>query len=80
MKFVAAAAVALGLSFAATTASQAMPVSPLGAAASNDIVIHTAGGCGPNWIRGPYGGCRPRFTCPPGWHPGPYGWHCFRNW
>ena len=59
MKLLAAAAVALGLSFAAITASQAMPASPLGAAASNDIVIQTSGGCGPYGHRGPYGGCRP---------------------
>jgi hypothetical protein len=70
----------LGLSFAAITASQAMPVSPLDAAASNDIVIRTAGGCGPGWHRGPYGGCRPMYNCPLGWHSGPYGRACFRNW
>jgi hypothetical protein len=70
----------LGLSFAAITASQAMPVSPLDAVASNDIVIRTAGGCGPGWHRGPYGGCRPMYNCPLGWHSGPYGRACFRNW
>jgi hypothetical protein len=80
MKLLAAAAVALGLSFAAITASQAMPASPLGAAASNDIVIQTSGGCGPYGHRGPYGGCRPIYNCPPGWHSGPYGQRCFRNW
>jgi hypothetical protein len=80
MKLLAAAAVALGLGFAAISASQAMPLSPLGAAGSNDIVIQTAGGCGPGWHRGPYGGCRPMYNCPPGWHSGPYGRQCFRNW
>jgi hypothetical protein len=57
-----------------------MPASPLGAAASNDIVIQTSGGCGPYGHRGPYGGCRPIYNCPPGWHSGPYGQRCFRNW
>ena len=80
MKLLATAAATLGLSFAAITVSQAMPASPLGAAVSNDIVIKTADGCGPDWHRGPYGGCRPRYSCPLGWHSGPYGWRCFRNW
>ena len=39
-----------------------------------------AGGCGPGWYRGAYGGCRPMYNCPPGWHSGPFGRHCFRNW
>jgi len=38
-----------------------------------------AGGCGPGWHRGPYGGCRRNYAnpaahaCPRGWYPGPYG-------
>jgi hypothetical protein len=79
MKLLAAAAVALGLSLTAMTASQAMPLAPLDQAASADT-IRVAGGCGPGWHRGPYGGCRPMFNCPPGWHSGPYGRRCFRNW
>jgi hypothetical protein len=79
MKLLAASAIALGLSFAAMTASQAMPLAPLDQAASADT-IRVAGGCGPGWHRGPYGGCRPMFNCPPGWHSGPYGRRCFRNW
>jgi hypothetical protein len=77
MRALAVICFSLGLAFA--TAAQAVPVSTqLGA--SRVDVIKVAGGCGWNGIRGPYGHCRRRFTCPPGWHPGPHGWHCFRNW
>jgi len=79
MKFLAASAFAIGLSLAAITASQAMPLAPLDRAAAADT-IRVAGGCGPGWHRGPYGGCRPMFNCPPGWHSGPFGRRCFRNW
>jgi hypothetical protein len=84
MKLLVASVVALGLSFlgfsfAAMTASQAMPLAPLDQAASADT-IRVAGGCGPGWHRGPYGGCRPMFNCPPGWHSGPFGRRRFRNW
>jgi hypothetical protein len=56
-----------------------MPLAPLDQAASADV-IRVAGGCGPGWHRGPYGGCRPMYNCPPGWHSGPFGRRCFRNW
>ena len=79
MKFLAASALALGLGFAAMSASQAMPLAPLAQATSGDI-IHVSGGCGCYGHRGPYGGCRPVYNCPPGWHSGPYGQRCFRNW
>ena len=79
MKFLAASAVALGLSLAAMTASQAMPLAPPAQAFSAEI-IQVSGGCGPYGHRGPYGGCRPVYNCPPGWHSGPYGQRCFRNW
>jgi hypothetical protein len=69
----------LGLGLAAMTASRAMPLAPLDQAASANT-IRVAGGCGPGWHRGPYGGCRPMFNCPPGWHSGPYGRQCFRNY
>jgi hypothetical protein len=68
---------AVGLGLMAVSA-QAMPVAPAGQSVSRDI-IPVAGGCGPGFHRGPYGGCRPMFNCPPGWHPGPYGRQCFRN-
>ena len=81
MKLLAASAFALGISFAAITASQAMPVAPLDqTGAASGEVIRVAGGCGWGFHRGPYGGCRPMYNCPPGWHSGPYGRHCFRNW
>ena len=37
-------------------ATQAMPLAPLVPAANADV-IEVAGGCGPGWHRGPYGGC-----------------------
>ncbi|MGN1289496.1 MAG: GCG_CRPN prefix-to-repeats domain-containing protein [Bradyrhizobium sp.] len=81
MKILAASVLALGLGFAATSASQAMPVAPLDQAqAASDNAIRVAGGCGPGWHRGPYGGCRPMYNCPRGWHSGPFGRRCFRNW
>jgi hypothetical protein len=81
MKLLAATAVALGLSFAAMTSSQAMPLAPLAPTIFGETaIIPVAGGCGPGWHRGPYGGCRPMYNCPPGWHSGPYGRQCFRNW
>ncbi len=79
MRILAVSALAIGLGLLGMTASQAMPVTPLDQAASVDI-IHVAGGCGPGWHRGPYGGCRPMYNCPPGWHSGPFGRRCFRNW
>jgi hypothetical protein len=78
MKVFAASAFAIGLGLMAVSA-QAMPLAPLDQAVSTDT-IRVAGGCGPGWHRGPYGGCRPMFNCPPGWHSGPFGRRCFRNW
>lgn len=66
----------LGLSSISIPA-MAMPVGPLNGAAA--MVTEVAQGCGPGMHRGPYGHCRPMFSCPWGWHPGPYGLHCFRN-
>jgi hypothetical protein len=80
MKYLAASAVAIGLSLFAMNASQAMPLAPLAQTAANDAIINVAGGCGWGWHRGPFGGCRPLYNCPPGWHSGPYGQRCFRNW
>ncbi len=85
MKQLFAIAFAAGLSLAAVSVSQAAPVAPVGAA--DDIVIQVAGGCGPGFHRGPYGGCRrnwggppPGFrVCPRGYHRGPYG-RCRPNW
>jgi hypothetical protein len=79
MKVFTACLFAIGVSVAAMSASQAMPLAPLDQPASSDT-IRVAGGCGPGWHRGPYGGCRPMYNCPPGWHSGPFGRRCFRNW
>jgi hypothetical protein len=81
MKILAASALAIGLSLAAISASSATPIAPLDQfQATSDNTIRVAGGCGPGWHRGPYGGCRPMYNCPPGWHSGPFGRRCFRNW
>jgi hypothetical protein len=59
-------------------AAQAMPLAPLAPATAADV-IKVAGGCGPGWHRGPYGGCRRNYlnpaahACPRGWYLGPYG-------
>jgi hypothetical protein len=76
----AASAFALGLGLMGMTASQAMPLAPAVDRGASPEVILVAGGCGPGWHRGPYGGCRPMYNCPPGWHSGPFGRRCFRNW
>ena len=55
----------------------AMPLAPPATVPAD--VIEVAGGCGPGWHRGPYGGCRRNYAqpwlhaCPRGWYPGPYG-------
>jgi Spy/CpxP family protein refolding chaperone len=82
-KMLVASAFAICLSLAAVPASAAMPLAPPSQAVDQAIssdTIRVAGGCGPGWHRGPYGGCRPMYNCPPGWHSGPFGRHCFRNW
>ena len=86
MKLFAVSILGLGLGLAAMTASQAMPLAPLEQAASAHT-IQVAGGCGPGWHRGPYGGCQPNWrewqpgwrACPPGWHLGPEGRRCWPN-
>jgi hypothetical protein len=75
MKILAASAFAIGLM---AMSAQAMPVAPLDSSVTSDTV-RVAGGCGPGWHRGPYGGCRPLYSCPIGWHPGPFGKRCFPN-
>jgi hypothetical protein len=76
-KLIAAVFVAGIASAGFSVSSHAIPVAPVKPEAS--AVIPVAGGCGPGWHRGPYGGCRPMYNCPPGWHSGPFGRHCFRN-
>jgi hypothetical protein len=58
-------------------AARAMPLPPL--EPTTTAIIRVAGGCGPGWHRGPYGGCLRNFAnpalhaCPRGFHVGPYG-------
>ncbi|MBY0382111.1 MAG: hypothetical protein K2W78_09370 [Xanthobacteraceae bacterium] len=76
------AAAAFVTAFAGMTAANAMPLAP--STPSNTDVIKVAGGCGPGFHRGPYGGCVPNRgpivrRCPPGFRIGPYG-RCYRRW
>ena len=48
---------AIGVSFFCVAAAQSMPLSPLEQAQAS-LTIPVAGGCGPGFHRGPYGGCR----------------------
>ena len=52
-----AVGVAIGVSFFSFTAAQSMPLAPLEQVQAN-LTIPVAGGCGPGFHRGPYGGCR----------------------
>jgi hypothetical protein len=72
------AAALLAGALMAAGAANAMPGAPLAPAPGIDV-IEVAGGCGPGWHRGPYGGCRRNYAnpaahaCPRGWYLGPYG-------
>jgi hypothetical protein len=76
MKTILTSAFLAAALFAAGSAT-AMPLAPLAPAPAD--VIAVAGGCGPGWHRGPYGGCRRNYArpwlhaCPRGWYLGPYG-------
>lgn len=50
------AAAFVAASLASFGAASAMPVAPASGASAD--VIQVAGGCGPGFHRGPYGGCR----------------------
>ncbi|MGV7214346.1 GCG_CRPN prefix-to-repeats domain-containing protein [Bradyrhizobium sp. UFLA05-112] len=75
MRHILAAAFALA---AITGSAKAIPLAPVDAPATNDIVA-VAGGCGAGWHRGPYGGCLKNYAnpaahaCPRGYHIGPNG-------
>ena len=43
--------------------ASAMPLAPLTPARGADV-IEVAGGCGPGWHRGPYGGCLRNYANP----------------
>lgn len=62
---VAAGLLLTGLAFDA----QAMPAAPVANDQAPGLTL-IAGGCGPGWHRGPYGGCRRNM----GWGPGPRCW------
>ena len=49
--------VAIGVSFLCIAPSQSMPRAPLEHTQAS-LTIPVAGGCGPGFHRGPYGGCR----------------------
>jgi hypothetical protein len=75
MRTIIAAAALLG---ALTIGASAMPLAPI-APATEANIIRVAGGCGPGFHRGPYGGCLRNFAnpaahaCPRGFHIGPGG-------
>jgi hypothetical protein len=50
-------AAAIGISFFCVAAAPAMPLAPLEQTQAS-LRIPVAGGCGPGFHRGPYGGCR----------------------
>jgi hypothetical protein len=70
-----ATAFVLGMMVAGASAA---PLAPTAPSATTDI-SEVAGGCGPGWHRGPYGGCRRNYAqpwlhaCPRGWYLGRYG-------
>ena len=67
--------VAVGVGAAMISSVHAMPVAP--AAAESGLVTQVAGGCGPGWHRGPYGGCRKNYAVPAA-HPCPRGFYLGR--
>jgi len=52
-----AVGVSIGVSIFCVAAAQSMPLAPLDQAQTS-LTIPVAGGCGPGFHRGPYGGCR----------------------
>jgi hypothetical protein len=71
------AAAFLGSALMGAGVADAMPLRPL--ATNNTDIVRVAGGCGPGWHRGPFGGCRRNWAnpaahaCPRGYHIGPNG-------
>ena len=55
-------AAVIGISFFYVAAVQAMPLAPLEQAQAS-LTIPVAGGCGPGFHPGPYGGCRRNGYC-----------------
>jgi len=75
MRTIITSTILLGL---LTVSASAMPLSQIQTGSQPDV-IQVAGGCGPGWHRGPYGGCLRNFAnpaahaCPRGFHIGPGG-------
>jgi len=57
MKKLISVGVVIGVSFFCIAAAQSMPLASLKQAQAS-VTIPAAGGCGPGFHRGPYGGCR----------------------
>jgi hypothetical protein len=55
MTKILALGVAIGVGLFCVAAAQSMPLAPL---EQTSLTIPVAGGCGPGFHRGPYGGCR----------------------
>jgi hypothetical protein len=66
-KFPLIAAAAGAIVAASALGAQAMPAAPV---SSDTPIVHVAMGCGPGFIRGPYGRCRPMGFGRPGWRRG----------
>ena len=84
LKVLAGSAVVAG-GLVAAAGANAAPIGFAPGAGVDGLVQQVAGGCGPGFFRGPYGGCRPmarRFAPPPPryyggrrcfFRPGPFG-------
>ncbi|GAC1564144.1 MAG: hypothetical protein NVS2B5_30110 [Beijerinckiaceae bacterium] len=86
LKFTLAVAAAGAIVSLSALGAQAMPAAPL-SGATDAPIVHVAGGCGPGFFRGPYGGCRPmgygpRVVVRRAWGPRPYRWgpRPWRRW
>jgi hypothetical protein len=79
MKKLIATAFVASVGFAVVAPVQAMPIAPLDQLETGNM-IQVYGGCGWGMHRGPYGSCRPLYSCPRGWHSGPNGRACRPNW
>ncbi len=85
MRILTITTLSAGVLLALSSFASAAPLGSLPAMPDNGVT-QVAGGCGPGFFRGPYGGCRrmgfagPRpfaaRACPPGFRLGPYGRRC----
>jgi hypothetical protein len=87
LKFTLAAAAAGAIVGFSALGAQAMPAAPL-SGATDAPIVHVAGGCGPGFFRGPYGGCRrmggygygPRIIVRRGFGPRRFYGRPYRHW